>query len=276
MLHSRITRSSHWIALSIGNTHWKWGYFLGSTLLKTYRSKAVNLSPHEQGDWESYCRAFQICRDHHAEGRAPFPKIALASVVPEQTQLWRNYPKLRQIHLPDIPIKGLYATCGIDRALALLGAGKYYGWPCLVIDAGTALTFSGADAGQTFQGGAIAPGITTQLKSLNQQTGALPLISRAKQKPSRWAKNTNDAILSGVLNGIIATTSDFCHDWSQSFANSQIIFTGGDGEQLLHCLQEELSKKSPINLLQNHQFDADLIFRGISTLVIPEEKRSEN
>jgi len=44
------------------------------------------------------------------------------------------------------------------RALAVLGAGKKYGFPCLVIDAGTALTFTGVDRDKKLVGGAIDPG----------------------------------------------------------------------------------------------------------------------
>jgi len=63
-------------------------------------------------------------------------------VVPNQRELWANYGNLRIITLKDIPLLDLYPTFGIDRALAVLGAGKKYGFPCLVIDAGTALTFT--------------------------------------------------------------------------------------------------------------------------------------
>ena len=41
---------------------------------------------------------------------------------------------------------------GIDRALAGFGAGKQFGFPCLVIDAGTALTFTAIDPQKQFFG----------------------------------------------------------------------------------------------------------------------------
>lgn len=42
-----------------------------------------------------------------------------------------------------------------------MGGGCHYGFPCLVIDSGTALTFSGADEKQNFQGGYYAGGKIT-------------------------------------------------------------------------------------------------------------------
>ena len=40
----------------------------------------------------------------------------------------------------------MYPTLGIDRALALYSAGSTFRFPVLVIDAGTALRFTGADS----------------------------------------------------------------------------------------------------------------------------------
>ena len=54
--------------------------------------------------------------------------------------------------------------------------GETGGFPMLVIDAGTALTFTGADANQCLVGGAILPGLRLQLASLGQKTGQLPLL----------------------------------------------------------------------------------------------------
>jgi type III pantothenate kinase len=68
--------------------------------------------------------------------------LYLASVVPSQTALWQTYPDVHIITLDQVPLQGVYPTLGIDRALALWGAGETWGWPMLVIDAGTALTLT--------------------------------------------------------------------------------------------------------------------------------------
>lgn len=46
----------------------------------------------------------------------------------------------------------------------------------LVIDAGTALTFTAADADQRLVGGAILPGLGLQRSSLAQKTATLPRV----------------------------------------------------------------------------------------------------
>jgi type III pantothenate kinase len=85
--------------------------------------------------------------------------LSLASVVPNQTALWQDYSNVHEITLDQVPLQGIYPTLGIDRALALWGAGETWGWPMLVIDAGTALTLTGADANRCLIGGAILPGL---------------------------------------------------------------------------------------------------------------------
>lgn len=48
------------------------------------------------------------------------------------------------------------------------------GWPVLVVDCGSALTFTAADAGGKLAGGAILPGVRLQLAVLGTRTAQLP------------------------------------------------------------------------------------------------------
>jgi type III pantothenate kinase len=156
--------------------------------------------------------------------------------VPEQTALWQSYPDVQIITLDRLPLQGLYPSLGIDRALALLGAGTQLGWPILVIDAGTALTFTGADVNRHLVGGAILPGLGLQLSSLKQKTAGLPLVSLPDNLPWRWAADTAGAIESGVVRGVVAAVKDFIEDWRSLFPDSKIALTGGDRTLLLKYL----------------------------------------
>jgi type III pantothenate kinase len=162
--------------------------------------------------------------------------LIVASVVTQQTAIWQSYPNVRIITLDQLPIGGLYPTLGIDRALAVLGAGNQFGWPVLLIDAGTALTFTGADVNRYLVGGAILPGLGLQLSSLSKKTAALPLISLPKNLPHRWAKDTAEAIQSGVVYATVAGIRDFIEDWRCLFPDSKIALTGGDRTMLLKYL----------------------------------------
>ena len=187
--------------------------------------------------------------------------LYLASVVPTQTALWETYPAVRTITLDQIPLQGIYPTLGIDRALAVWGAGVTCGWPVLVIDAGTALTFTGADTHQQLIGGAILPGLRLQLKSLAQRTAALPEIELPDRIPQRWALNTTAAIQSGILYTVVAGIRDFITAWWQEFPDSQIVLTGGDRAAILTYLQTQFPQ-----VAAKVTTDPHIIFRGMQLL----------
>jgi type III pantothenate kinase len=183
--------------------------------------------------------------------------IYLASVVPAQTAVWQDLPTVRQIGLADVPLTALYPTLGIDRALALYGGGSTYGYPILSIDGGTALTLTGADESKSLVGGAILPGVGLQFRSLSHGTAALPIV-KLEALPSRWARDTETAIASGILYSIGAGVADFVTDWLDRFPTSQIAITGGDGE-FIYSYLDRLK-------LPNLTLDRALIFRGIQHL----------
>jgi type III pantothenate kinase len=151
---------------------------------------------------------------------------------------------------------------GIDRALAIYGAGEVYGYPSLVIDGGTALTFTGVDCSQTLVGGAILPGLRSQFKLLDEQTAALPLVELAAALPHRWATDTPDAIRSGIIHTLVAGIYSFIMDWLQYFPQSQIVLTGGDSKIIERYLQQQFP-----TLAQKIVLDEALLFRGLQQVV---------
>lgn len=194
----------------------------------------------------------------------PYP-INLASVVPSQTALWPTLPNVRIITLDQIPLLSVYPTLGIDRALALWGAGKTWGFPMLVIDAGTALTFTGANPNQCLVGGAILPGLGLQLATLGQKTGQLPLLEAQliKSLPPRFALNTPEAIQSGVIYSLLAGIKDFIQAWLLLFPESKIAITGGDRILLKNYLQTQFPEIAARLLVEQN-----LIFWGMGKIVI--------
>jgi type III pantothenate kinase len=187
--------------------------------------------------------------------------LYLASVVPEQTKLFLDYPDLNLIQLTDIPVKNLYPTLGIDRALAVLGSGETYGFPSLVIDGGTALTLTGVNQNQELSGGAILPGLGLQFQSLAIKTAALPRLNLPQSLPTRWAMNTEDAIASGIIYTLLTGIMGFIEDWLKQHPESNIILTGGDGERLLSYLNEIYP-----DIANYSKFDPNLIFWGMRSL----------
>jgi len=219
-----------WLALMIGNSRLHWAKFRGETLEHAWDTE--HLPAVDSNAPLEALSGIETERDR------PIP-LYLASVVPQQTALWQTYPELHLITLDQLPLQGLYPTLGIDRALALLGAAKVWGLPTLVLDAGTAFTFTGIDSNSQLVGGAILPGLKLQLQSLSQRTANLPAIELPQILPPRWGLNTPTAIQSGVIYTLLAGVRDFIQTWLQQLPESQILLTGGDRTLLLTYLQTQ-------------------------------------
>jgi type III pantothenate kinase len=239
-----------WLALAIGNSRLHWAYFDGQKLKQTWHSAyftpAADWRKSAQLDWPIL---------------ADIP-LCLASVVPNQTAQWQPFAR-KILTLADIPLIGLYPTLGIDRALAILGAGETYGYPVLLIDAGTALTITGVNADRQLVGGAIWPGLRLQWQALHQGTAALPAVQTAKKPIDRWAMNTSEAIASGIFHSTLAGIRDFCLDWQEHFPATVFVITGGDGEFLYLSLQSERGWENDLKSLKH---SASATLWGMATI----------
>ena len=230
---------NNYLAIAIGNT----------------RIKAVILSSDRQIMAEYAYTHEQLPSLEAKLADRDFADIAIASVVPELLTRWHDLPQTKIIKTSDIPLHGLYATMGCDRALAAYGAGEIYGYPVLVIDAGTAITLTGIDADQALVGGAIVAGLRSQFAVLHKNTAALPDLLIPQTLPERWATDTNSAIQGGVAHILVAGLQAYIDDWRSRFADSKVIITGGDGD---HLMKWGLK----VDIIDNN-----LIFWGISALL---------
>lgn len=250
-----------WLALMIGNSRLHWAWFVNSQLQDAWDTPHLS----EQQVDALIAQALDF-RQISLPLSAPLPPclppalpLWIASVVPAQAALWQAYPQVHCLTLADVPLKGGYSTLGIDRALALWGAICLYRSPVLVIDAGTALTLTGAAAEQLV-GGAILPGLGLQLRSLTEHTAALPTPPIPQEPPStRWATNTSAAIVSGVMHTLVAGLESFVEAWWQQYPHSPVILTGGDHLSLYTYWQ----RQHP-NTTAQITVDTTLIFSGMA------------
>ena len=176
-----------------------------------------------------------------------FANIAIASVVPDLLTSWHHLPQTQIIKTADVPLQGLYATMGCDRALAAYGAGETYGYPVLVIDAGTAITLTGIDADKALVGGSIVAGLRSQFSILHQNTAALPDLNIPEALPTQWGTDTPSSIQGGISHILLAGLQAYIDDWRSRFPDSKVIITGGDGEHLVKWgLQVDIIDKNLI------------------------------
>lgn len=267
--------SADWLALVIGNSRLHWAIFNQHILVGTWHTphltsdQAENLQTEgfRQAAWQAIELDWELLPEQLQGFPLPFPiPLWVASVVEAQAHLWATYPRLRMVTREDFQtslngpplLKNGYATLGIDRILCLVGAGMTYGWPMLVIDTGTALTFTTGN-NHDFLGGAILPGLSLQVRALSGGTDALPHVSLPPLLPQRWAKNTVEAIQSGLIYTQLAGIKDFLADWWRIYPEGQAILTGGDSTYLLSLLQQNHP-----DWAERLRVDPHLMFRGMA------------
>lgn len=143
-----------------------------------------------------------------------------------------------------IPLTNLYkstATLGSDRLLASVAAYNIYP-KCnvLVIDAGTCIKYNFTNYKNEYLGGGISPGIQMRFKALHQFTDKLPLIPFTNDAVNLIGDNTQNSILSGVLNGCVAEIDEIINQYKTQVPDTLFILTGGDSDFLAKRLKNSI------------------------------------
>ncbi|GLS27226.1 type III pantothenate kinase [Marinibactrum halimedae] len=146
-------------------------------------------------------------------------------------------------------------SLGVDRWLAMIAAFKAgCGKPCLVVDAGTAITVDLiADEG-CHQGGYIGPGLSMMSSSLNTVTASAQTNSLVDDLKGVPGRSTDDAIkeaCSEMALGLVLKSLEYLRAFSGP--NVGIFITGGDGVFLSRVISDATYSK-------------DLVLDGISAL----------
>lgn len=143
-----------------------------------------------------------------------------------------NHKLILDSSLP-LPIINTYTTpetLGVDRIAGVCGAHQLFpGTNCLVIDAGTCITYDLLNSDGKYTGGGISPGLLMRFEALNTFTKKLPLIGPADEVPL-IGQTTEASIQSGVVNGLIAELQGVIALYRQRFSALRVILCGGDAQ----------------------------------------------
>ncbi|MFZ4101857.1 MAG: type III pantothenate kinase [Sphingobacterium thalpophilum] len=119
-------------------------------------------------------------------------------------------------------------TLGLDRLAGVIGAKTLFpGHNCLVIDAGTCITYDAVDLAGVYEGGSISPGLIMRLKAMHKFTGRLPEIELSDYSDWR-GYDTSTAMLSGVLNGSTEEVRGMIEVYRSKYPELRVILCGGD------------------------------------------------
>lgn len=89
---------------------------------------------------------------------------------------------------------------GSDLMCNVTAAVEYFGGACVIVDFGTALTFTVVGGDGKVMGVSIVPGLKTAIKALFSNTSKLPEVE-LKLPKSVLGKNTTHSIQAGILYG---------------------------------------------------------------------------
>ena len=187
----------------------------------------------------------------------------LSSVSKDATSIlnWVQHIKRRFIltsTLP-IPINSLYATpetLGVDRIAGVCGAAeKFAASNCLVIDAGSCITYDFLDNKRNHHGVSISPCLKMRLQAMHTFTAKLPLADIV-ENPPLIGNTTTTCLQSGAINGMVQEINGIITLYQQQFEGIQVILCGGDARFFENKL------KAPIFAIPN------LVLSGLNSILI--------
>ncbi len=203
------------LLIDSGNTNTKVGLCSAGSILEVISLKSIETIR-------------EIAMQHKPE------HIVISSVNKKLDEIEACFPTSKIIRFSSqtpIPVINLYkspATLGMDRLAGVIGASTLFkGENCLVIDAGTCITYDLIDANQQYRGGSISLGVEMRFKALHTFTAQLPLVDRISSF-KLIGGTTEESIQSGVLNGVLMEMGGIIEKYKKEYKVLKIIITGGD------------------------------------------------
>jgi len=222
------------MVVDVGNTNIVIGLFHEDDLVMDWR---LYTDPRRTDDeYSSIVRS--LFRD---SGIAPgaIETSVVSSVVPQLNETFTRMIKKLTGRCPHVLAPAVYHLLpvsvpasamheiGADILCAAVAAWDYCKKSCIVVDFGTALTFTAIGPNADICGVAIAPGLGTAVRSLFRDTAQLPSIP-LEVPPSSLGTNTIHAIQAGVVLGYQGLLESLIARMRSDLGeNVPVIATGG-------------------------------------------------
>jgi|694.fasta_scaffold09869_7 type III pantothenate kinase len=209
------------LCLDFGNTNWKGALFQGDRMAEKFMLQQSNIH-------EEITRILNLYSP---------TKVILSSVVNHEKSIEDLIAKQATLYvlnsndfrLPFLNAYGSPETLGHDRLALVAALSKFYpGEDSLVISVGSCVTYNFLAKNNAFRGGAISPGLEMRLRSLNEFTDKLPLISR-EGHVSLLGYDTETSLRSGVVMGIASEIDGMIERYESQYGRINAVLTGGDG-----------------------------------------------
>lgn len=138
------------------------------------------------------------------------------------------------------PVHNAYGsplTLGVDRLANAVGAWSLFPQRAVIaVDLGTCITYDAVDAGGTYRGGLIAPGMTMRARAMNAYSARLPLV-HPEAVPPLLGTDTTASLLAGVHHGVRAELATLIRDLGHEMPGAAVVLTGGDALRFSRALK---------------------------------------
>ena len=243
------------LVIDIGNTNIVFGAYKEKAWIHHWRIQTDHLKTADEYEviFRSLLTAGNVCRAH-------VNSIILSSVVPSLVRPFNEMLKVLFENAsittlsPDVyeklPIKILNPyEIGTDLVANAVAAHHAYGELTMVIDFGTALTFTTIGAQSEIKGVAIAPGLETAVSALAGKTAQLPQIYLTAP-PSVLGENTIHAIQSGIIYGYTGLVDSIIDRTQEELKEKITVVATGGLSSVVAPLTKNIQHIEPMLTLQ--------------------------
>ncbi len=250
------------LTIDIGNTNIVFGVSHQNEWLKIWRIQTDLFKTADEYEviFRSLFTISNICE-------AEISRTVLSSVVPSLIRPFREMlghllnsplflvePSMYQ----KLPIEILSPhEIGTDIVADATAAYIHYGGPCMVIDFGTALTFTTISKSGKILGVAIAPGLLTALKSLTGNTAQLRDVQLVAP-PSILGDNTIHAIQSGIVLGFAGLVDSMVARTEGELSEKINVIATGGLSSVMHNVSARIQMIDENLTLDGLKYMADL------------------
>jgi type III pantothenate kinase len=186
-------------------------------------------------------------RDYELEN---VTRVAIASVVPHLKtvfqDLFNSYLGVKPLILGPGVHTGISiridnpAELGADLVADAVAAYERLHTTCIIVDFGTATTFSAVSEDGEFLGVSIAPGIEVAAEALARQTAQLPHI-RLIPPPKVIGKNTTHSMQSGLIFGYIGLVEGLIRRIRIELGGKAVVIATGGLSKVFAPLTDEIT-----------------------------------
>ena len=251
------------LAIDIGNTNVVLGVFRNNNWEFIWRLETLADRPKEQ--YELALSNYFLENDLNVKA---VRSVVLGSVVPALTQPFvsvceRMFSKHSLVVGPDIyPKLNLIIEnpqeIGADLVANSMAAFRKYGGNCIIVDFGTALTFTAITGDGTIAGVSIAPGLKTALKSLADFTAKLPEVPLEVPK-TVLGKDTTHAMQAGILIGFAGLVRTMIAEIKKEINQPCAVIATGGFATILDLKKDVIDHFDPELTLDGLRFIHDLV-----------------